>query len=72
MAQFERLIMPSEQEAAGRLKSYIADVQDSPQQVVNWLFHFSSGYVCVCVFLVIGLWSFCSFSCYSCFKSKKS
>lgn len=57
MAQFERLIMPSEQEAAGRLKSYIADVQGSPQQVVNRLFHFGSGCVCVCVsghrFLVI-------------------
>lgn len=47
MAQFERLIIPSEQEAAGRLKSYIADVQDSPQQVVNRLFHFNSGCVCV-------------------------
>ena len=33
MAQFERLIAPSEQDVAGRLKSYIADVQDSPQQV---------------------------------------
>lgn len=35
MAQFERLMMPSEQEVAGRLKSYIADVQDNPQQVVK-------------------------------------
>lgn len=35
MGQFERLIRPAEQEAAARLKSYIADVQDSPQQVVN-------------------------------------
>lgn len=35
MAQFERLMAPSEQEAAGRLKSYIADVQDNPQQVVK-------------------------------------
>lgn len=50
MAQFERLIIPSEQEAASRLKSYIADVQDSPQQVVK-LFHFSSGCVCMWVFL---------------------
>lgn len=35
MAQFERLMAPSEQEVAGRLKSYIADVQDNPQQVVK-------------------------------------
>lgn len=35
VAQFERLMMPSEQEVAGRLKSYIADVQDNPQQVVK-------------------------------------
>lgn len=33
MAQFERLVMPSEQEVAGRLKGHIADVQDNPQQV---------------------------------------
>lgn len=35
VAQFERLLTPSEQEVAGRLKSYIADVQDNPQQVVE-------------------------------------
>ncbi|KAI3354358.1 hypothetical protein L3Q82_018881, partial [Scortum barcoo] len=35
VAQFERLMTPSEQEVAGRLKSYIADVQDNPQQVVK-------------------------------------
>ena len=35
MAQFERLMAPSEQDVAGRLKSYIADVQDNPQQVVK-------------------------------------
>lgn len=35
MAQFERLMAPSEQEVAGRLKSYISDVQDNPQQVVK-------------------------------------
>lgn len=35
MVQFERLMAPSEQEVAGRLKSYIADVQDNPQQVVK-------------------------------------
>lgn len=35
VAQFERLITPSEQEVAGRLKAYIADVQDNPQQVVK-------------------------------------
>lgn len=34
MAQFERLMMPSEQEVAGRLKGHIADVQDNPRQVV--------------------------------------
>lgn len=33
MAQFERLMTPSEQEVAGRLKGHIADVQDNPQQV---------------------------------------
>lgn len=47
MAQFERLILPSEQEAASRLKSYIADIQDSPQQVVNMLDHVSSCFVYV-------------------------
>lgn len=35
MAQFERLMAPSEQDVAGRLKSCIADVQDNPQQVVK-------------------------------------
>ncbi|XP_029699181.1 cytoplasmic dynein 2 heavy chain 1 isoform X3 [Takifugu rubripes] len=35
VAQFERLIKPLEQEAASRLKSYIADVQDSPQQLLQ-------------------------------------
>ncbi|CAG6004611.1 unnamed protein product [Menidia menidia] len=35
VAQFERLIAPSEQEVAGRLKSYIADVQESPQQLLQ-------------------------------------
>lgn len=50
MAQFERLIKPSEQEAASRLKSYIADVQDSPQQVVEILFHIRS--CCVWVSMV--------------------
>ncbi|XP_034460809.1 cytoplasmic dynein 2 heavy chain 1 isoform X1 [Hippoglossus hippoglossus] len=35
MAQFERLMAPSEQEVAGRLKSYIADVQDNPQQLLQ-------------------------------------
>lgn len=39
MAQFERLIAPSEQDVAGRLKTYIADVQDNPQQVIK---HISS------------------------------
>ncbi|KAA8593993.1 hypothetical protein FQN60_004827, partial [Etheostoma spectabile] len=33
VAQFEHLMAPSEQEVAGRLKSYIVDVQDNPQQV---------------------------------------
>uniref|UniRef100_H2M4S9 Cytoplasmic dynein 2 heavy chain 1 n=1 Tax=Oryzias latipes TaxID=8090 RepID=H2M4S9_ORYLA len=35
VAQFERLITPSEQEVAGRLKAYIADVQDNPQQLLQ-------------------------------------
>ncbi|XP_017286523.1 cytoplasmic dynein 2 heavy chain 1 isoform X3 [Kryptolebias marmoratus] len=35
VAQFERVIAPSEQEVAGRLKSYIADVQDNPQQLLQ-------------------------------------
>ena len=42
MAQFERLMAPSEQEVAGRLKSYIADVQDNPQQVMKHFYN--SGY----------------------------
>uniref|UniRef100_A0A7N6AJF6 Cytoplasmic dynein 2 heavy chain 1 n=1 Tax=Anabas testudineus TaxID=64144 RepID=A0A7N6AJF6_ANATE len=35
VTQFERLLAPSEQEVAGRLKSYIADVQDNPQQLLQ-------------------------------------
>ncbi|KAF7666054.1 hypothetical protein LDENG_00118150 [Lucifuga dentata] len=35
VAQVERSMAPSEQEAAGRLKSYIADVQDHPQQLLQ-------------------------------------
>ncbi|KAM9359311.1 cytoplasmic dynein 2 heavy chain 1 isoform 6-T6 [Symphorus nematophorus] len=35
VAQFERLMAPSEQEVAGRLKSCIADVQDNPQQLLQ-------------------------------------
>ncbi|KAF3692878.1 Cytoplasmic dynein 2 heavy chain 1 [Channa argus] len=35
VAQFERLMAPSEREVAGRLKSYIADVQDNPQQLLQ-------------------------------------
>ncbi|KAM4566457.1 cytoplasmic dynein 2 heavy chain 1 isoform 3-T3 [Odontesthes bonariensis] len=35
VAQFERLIAPSEQDVAGRLKSYISDVQDSPLQLLQ-------------------------------------
>ncbi|KAK5608849.1 Cytoplasmic dynein 2 heavy chain 1 [Crenichthys baileyi] len=33
--QFERVIAPSEQEVAGRLKSSISDVQDNPQQLLQ-------------------------------------
>lgn len=33
MSQFDRLIAPAEQEAAGKLKTFILDAQDSPQQV---------------------------------------
>lgn len=69
MAQFERLIVPSELEAAGSLRSYIADVQDSPPQVVNQLFHFGSGVGGVSGHRFILLFFF---SCCSCFKSKKS
>ncbi|XP_041658498.1 cytoplasmic dynein 2 heavy chain 1 isoform X2 [Cheilinus undulatus] len=35
VAQFERLMAPSEQEVAGRLKSYIADMADKPQQLLQ-------------------------------------
>uniref|UniRef100_A0A3Q1F2C8 Dynein heavy chain tail domain-containing protein n=1 Tax=Acanthochromis polyacanthus TaxID=80966 RepID=A0A3Q1F2C8_9TELE len=35
VAQFECLMAPSEQEVAGRLKTYIADVQDNPQQLLQ-------------------------------------
>ncbi|XP_037123246.1 cytoplasmic dynein 2 heavy chain 1 isoform X1 [Syngnathus acus] len=35
VAQFERIMAPSEREVAGRLKSYIADVQDNPQQLLQ-------------------------------------
>ncbi|XP_075905861.1 cytoplasmic dynein 2 heavy chain 1 [Nelusetta ayraudi] len=34
VAQFERLMTPSEQEVAGRLKGHIADVQDNPRQLL--------------------------------------
>ncbi|GAA6083651.1 cytoplasmic dynein 2 heavy chain 1 isoform X2, partial [Tachysurus ichikawai] len=34
MSQFERLIAPAEQEVAGRLKTFIRDVQESPQQLL--------------------------------------
>ncbi|KAG7479776.1 cytoplasmic dynein 2 heavy chain 1 isoform X1 [Solea senegalensis] len=35
VAQFEHLMAPSEQEIAAKLKSYIADVQDNPQQLLQ-------------------------------------
>ncbi|KAM9801492.1 cytoplasmic dynein 2 heavy chain 1 [Neosynchiropus ocellatus] len=35
VAQFERIMAPSEQEVAGKLKTYIADVQDNPQQLLQ-------------------------------------
>ncbi|KAM3616882.1 uncharacterized protein V6R79_025341 [Siganus canaliculatus] len=35
VAQFERLMAPSEQEVAARLKTHIADVQDNPQQLLQ-------------------------------------
>uniref|UniRef100_A0A3B3YWL0 Uncharacterized protein n=1 Tax=Poecilia mexicana TaxID=48701 RepID=A0A3B3YWL0_9TELE len=35
VVQFERVIAPSEQEVACRLKSHIADVQDNPQQLLQ-------------------------------------
>lgn len=46
MVQYERLIIPSEQEVAGRLKSYIADVQDNPQQVRKASYFSSNDIVC--------------------------
>lgn len=33
VSQFDRLITPAEQEAAGKLKAFIRDAQESPQQV---------------------------------------
>lgn len=48
MAQFERLMTPSEQEVASRLKSYIADVQDNPQQVVKHTISAQVVKYCVC------------------------
>lgn len=52
---------PSEQEVAGTLKSYIADVQDNPQQVVKHIIwaQFVRYYVCLCMEYYIG----CACSC---------
>lgn len=54
MAQFERLMMPSECEVAGRLKSYIADVQDNPQQVVKHIISVQVVKDCVRVCVAVG------------------
>ncbi|XP_059389920.1 dynein cytoplasmic 2 heavy chain 1 isoform X1 [Carassius carassius] len=35
VSQFDRLITPAEQEAAGKLKTFIIDTQDSPQQLLQ-------------------------------------
>ncbi|XDV33112.1 hypothetical protein PO909_003674 [Leuciscus waleckii] len=35
VSQFDRLITPAEQEAAGKLKTFIIDAQDSPQQLLQ-------------------------------------
>uniref|UniRef100_A0A9J7YQK8 Cytoplasmic dynein 2 heavy chain 1 n=1 Tax=Cyprinus carpio carpio TaxID=630221 RepID=A0A9J7YQK8_CYPCA len=35
VSQFDRLIAPAEQEAAGKLKTFIIDAQDSPQQLLQ-------------------------------------
>ncbi|XP_056138994.1 cytoplasmic dynein 2 heavy chain 1 [Lampris incognitus] len=35
VAHFDRAMAPSEQDVAGRLKCYIADVQDNPQQLLQ-------------------------------------
>lgn len=61
MAQFERIMAPSEQDVAKKLKSYIADVQDHPQQVVKrskayfkvlcTVIRGNLQYVCMCMFL---------------------
>lgn len=77
MAQFERLMAPSEQEVAGRLKSYIADVQDNPQQVVKHTTSFHVIYY-VWVFADVGTYRMCMgvfvllSSCCRCFKKTRS
>ncbi|TRY83670.1 hypothetical protein DNTS_027964 [Danionella cerebrum] len=35
VSQFDRILAPAEQEAAGKLKSFIRDAQDSPQQLLQ-------------------------------------
>lgn len=64
MAQFERLMTPSEQEVAGRLKSYIADVQDNPQQVVKQASSVHVGKYCVWVCTHIGTYRKCLWVCF--------
>ena len=36
MSQYEKIIAPAEQKIAGKLKNYISEIQDSPQQVKYW------------------------------------
>lgn len=80
MAQFERLITPSEQEVAGTLKSYIADVQDNPQQVVKHTISAQFLRYCVCVWNIICMFALrvpvnvcsCLSSCCRYFKSTRS
>lgn len=33
MSQYEKIMAPAEQTIAGKLKNYISEIRDSPQQV---------------------------------------
>lgn len=37
VSQFERIIAPAEKKVASKLKKFISDIQDSPQQVQAFL-----------------------------------
>lgn len=40
MSQYEKIIVPVERKIAGKLKNYISEIQDSPQQVKTEIFYF--------------------------------